>query len=255
MPWDRVHDEAEVLEHYISEELEERIAAALGDPSHDPHGDPIPDRELASRRSTARPWPSSRPAREGTFAPRLRLRSRDAPLPRRARDRARGRSSRSREREPFGGPLTVERRGLEPRDRRRARPADADRRPGASDRLAGMALAADFKRFSTRFPTTGPTSARPAAAGRGRYVDAAVILTQVNAQPYSKADWHWRINVAHKFGHAAAAETVMARWSCSTRGDRGRARPPRLPRGPGRGRADVGPPGVRAPRVPRAPPL
>ena len=46
MPWDRVHDEAEVLEHYISEELEERIAAALGDPSHDPHGDPIPDREL-----------------------------------------------------------------------------------------------------------------------------------------------------------------------------------------------------------------
>jgi DtxR family Mn-dependent transcriptional regulator len=46
MPWDRVHDEAEVLEHYISEELEERIAVALGDPRHDPHGDPIPSREL-----------------------------------------------------------------------------------------------------------------------------------------------------------------------------------------------------------------
>ena len=46
MPWDRVHDEAEVLEHYISEELEERIADALGDPRHDPHGDPIPDAEL-----------------------------------------------------------------------------------------------------------------------------------------------------------------------------------------------------------------
>jgi len=30
----------------------------------------------------------------------------------------------------------------------------------------------------------------------------------VNAQPYSRADWHWRINVAHRFGHAAAAETV-----------------------------------------------
>ncbi len=41
-----------------------------------------------------------------------------------------------------------------------------------------------------------------------RYIDAAVILTQVNAQPYSKADWHWRILVAHKFGHAAAAQTV-----------------------------------------------
>jgi hypothetical protein len=33
-------------------------------------------------------------------------------------------------------------------------------------------------------------------------------MTQINAQPYSKADWHWRINVAHRFGHAAAAETV-----------------------------------------------
>jgi len=46
MPWDRVHDEAEVLEHYISEELEQRIAEALGDPAHDPHGDPIPSAEL-----------------------------------------------------------------------------------------------------------------------------------------------------------------------------------------------------------------
>ena len=42
----------------------------------------------------------------------------------------------------------------------------------------------------------------------GRYVDAAVILSVINAQPYSRADWHWRINVAHQFGHAAAAETV-----------------------------------------------
>jgi hypothetical protein len=42
-----------------------------------------------------------------------------------------------------------------------------------------------------------------------RYVDAAVLLSQVNAQPYSKADWHWRLNVAHRFGHAAAPETVI----------------------------------------------
>src|ERR687887_26808 len=47
MPWDRVHDEAEVLEHYISEELERRIAEKLGNPSLDPHGDPIPTPELA----------------------------------------------------------------------------------------------------------------------------------------------------------------------------------------------------------------
>jgi hypothetical protein len=45
-------------------------------------------------------------------------------------------------------------------------------------------------------------------ADESRYVDAAVMLSQVNAQPYSRADWHWRINVAHRFGHAAAAETV-----------------------------------------------
>jgi hypothetical protein len=41
-----------------------------------------------------------------------------------------------------------------------------------------------------------------------RYVEAATILVQVNAQPYSKSDWHWRLLVAHEFGHAAAAETV-----------------------------------------------
>jgi DtxR family Mn-dependent transcriptional regulator len=46
MPWDRVHDEAEVLEHYISEELEQRMAEKLGDPTHDPHGDPIPSVDL-----------------------------------------------------------------------------------------------------------------------------------------------------------------------------------------------------------------
>ena len=46
-------------------------------------------------------------------------------------------------------------------------------------------------------------------ADESRYVDAAVMLTQINAQPYSKAEWHWRINVAHSFGHAAAPETVQ----------------------------------------------
>ena len=44
-PWDRVHDEAERLEHAASEELIERMADALGDPVHDPHGAPIPSRE------------------------------------------------------------------------------------------------------------------------------------------------------------------------------------------------------------------
>ena len=45
-------------------------------------------------------------------------------------------------------------------------------------------------------------------ADESRYVDAAVLLTLINAQPYSKADWHWRLLIAQSFGHAAAPETV-----------------------------------------------
>lgn len=44
--WDEVHDEAEKLEHHISEQFEEKIAELLNDPTHDPHGDPIPDKDL-----------------------------------------------------------------------------------------------------------------------------------------------------------------------------------------------------------------
>jgi DtxR family Mn-dependent transcriptional regulator len=50
---DDVHDEADRLEHVISEELEARIDRALGFPTHDPHGDPIPDAELRWPRSPA----------------------------------------------------------------------------------------------------------------------------------------------------------------------------------------------------------
>jgi hypothetical protein len=41
-----------------------------------------------------------------------------------------------------------------------------------------------------------------------RYIDAAVYLVTCNAQPYSRHDWHWRVLVAHRFGHAAAAPVV-----------------------------------------------
>src|SRR5918998_3522411 len=47
VPWDEVHAEAEILEHVLSEDLEERIAAHLGHPTLDPHGDPIPNRDLS----------------------------------------------------------------------------------------------------------------------------------------------------------------------------------------------------------------
>jgi DtxR family Mn-dependent transcriptional regulator len=55
MPDDRVHEEAEVLEHYISEELEALMAAKLGEPSHDPHGTPIPGPDLSPPPGSARP--------------------------------------------------------------------------------------------------------------------------------------------------------------------------------------------------------
>jgi hypothetical protein len=41
-----------------------------------------------------------------------------------------------------------------------------------------------------------------------RYVDAALLLVQCNAQPYSRHDWHWRILVAHRFGHASSVPAV-----------------------------------------------
>jgi hypothetical protein len=45
-------------------------------------------------------------------------------------------------------------------------------------------------------------------ADEKRYVDAATYLVTCNAQPYSRHDWHWKLLVAHRFGHAAAAPAV-----------------------------------------------
>ena len=68
MPWDRVHDEAEVLEHYISEELERLIAAKLGDPRLDPHGDPIPSAELEVEPDEGVPLADLEPGSEALLA-------------------------------------------------------------------------------------------------------------------------------------------------------------------------------------------
>ena len=45
-------------------------------------------------------------------------------------------------------------------------------------------------------------------ADESRYVEAALYLTTCNARPYSRHDWHWRLLIAHRFGHAASAQTV-----------------------------------------------
>jgi DtxR family transcriptional regulator, Mn-dependent transcriptional regulator len=66
MPWDQVHAAAERLEHVLSEELEERIAAKLGQPTHDPHGDPIPTREGVVPARDAIPLSALAPGAAGT---------------------------------------------------------------------------------------------------------------------------------------------------------------------------------------------
>jgi hypothetical protein len=72
-----------------------------------------------------------------------------------------------------------------------------------------MALAGDFQQVLDSLPSDWTDIVCDLRlADESQYIDAAVLLTQVNAQPYSEADWHFRINVAHSFGHAAAAETV-----------------------------------------------
>ena len=63
--WDEVHEEADRLEHVISEDLEDRIARALGDPQHDPHGDPIPNRDLRLPLETAVPLYALRAGQRG----------------------------------------------------------------------------------------------------------------------------------------------------------------------------------------------
>ncbi|MGD8427314.1 MAG: metal-dependent transcriptional regulator [Balneolaceae bacterium] len=62
--WDEVHEEAEKLEHHISERFEDKIAKLLDDPTHDPHGDPIPTKEGLMPKMNARPLIEAEPDRE-----------------------------------------------------------------------------------------------------------------------------------------------------------------------------------------------
>ncbi len=61
LSWDQVHEEAEVLEHHISERLEARIAEMLGHPERDPHGDPIPGLDGSVRADGGRALPDAEP--------------------------------------------------------------------------------------------------------------------------------------------------------------------------------------------------
>lgn len=72
---DRVHGEADRLEHVISEDLEERIALALGQPDMDPHGDPIPARDGSVAATSAQQLSAARSGQRGIIA---RVSDRDA---------------------------------------------------------------------------------------------------------------------------------------------------------------------------------
>jgi DtxR family Mn-dependent transcriptional regulator len=106
VPWDRVHAEAEVLEHVLSEELEELIAAKLGDPTHDPHGDPIPTRDLEIEERPTHSLQSLTIGDRGTFT---RVSDSDPEMLRFLNERgiAPGDALEVVDKQPFGGPLFV----------------------------------------------------------------------------------------------------------------------------------------------------
>src|SRR5919204_2786456 len=106
VPWDRVHEEAEALEHVLSEDLEARIAAKLGNPTHDPHGDPIPDAKLKIDESTTRSLADLQPGDRGRF---VRVSDSDPAMLRYLDERGvrLGDPLEVLDRQPFDGPLTV----------------------------------------------------------------------------------------------------------------------------------------------------
>jgi DtxR family transcriptional regulator, Mn-dependent transcriptional regulator len=106
VPWDRVHEEAEALEHVLSEDLEARIAAKLGNPTHDPHGDPIPDAQLQIDESSTRSLADLEPGDRGRF---VRVSDSDPAMLRYLTERGVGLGDRLEvlDRQPFDGPLTV----------------------------------------------------------------------------------------------------------------------------------------------------
>ena len=71
-----------------------------------------------------------------------------------------------------------------------------------------MALAETFKEIVDSLPSDWSDLELDLRVEEDRYVDAASLLTQSNVQPYSHHDWHFRLPIAHNFGHAAAAPAV-----------------------------------------------
>jgi DtxR family transcriptional regulator, Mn-dependent transcriptional regulator len=106
MPWDRVHKEAEVLEHVLSTELEEVIAEKLGNPTRDPHGDPIPSADFIIEELETASLSSLDKGATGVF---VRVSDSDPEMLRYLGERGvtPGAAFEVIDRQPFGGPLFV----------------------------------------------------------------------------------------------------------------------------------------------------
>jgi DtxR family Mn-dependent transcriptional regulator len=106
MPWDKVHDEAEVLEHVLSEELERLIAERLGHPTVDPHGDPIPSDAFEIDEGETRSLEELAPGMSGRF---VRVSDSDPEMLRYLAGQGLGIGQRLDvvDRQPFGGPMFV----------------------------------------------------------------------------------------------------------------------------------------------------
>ncbi len=82
-------------------------------------------------------------------------------------------------------------------------------RRGRSRYASGVPFASDFQEVLDSLPADWTDLVLDLRIDdESRYIDGSVLVSLVNAQPYSQAEWHWRIPVAHSFGHAAAPETV-----------------------------------------------
>jgi DtxR family Mn-dependent transcriptional regulator len=143
MPWDRVHAEAEVLEHVLSEELEQLIASKLGNPTVDPHGDPIPGADLELEEPATRALESLPEGAQGVF---VRVSDSDPEMLRYLAGHgiSPGERFHVRARQPFGGPLFV--------------------RFGANEHAIGGQLARAMRVQLDEPALAGPSSTAPAIA-------------------------------------------------------------------------------------------
>ena len=282
VPWDRVHDEAEVLEHVLSEELEELIAAKLGNPTHDPHGDPIPTRDLDHRGARHRA-----PARRSSPAPAAASCASPTPTPRccATSPSAGSRPATSFEvvdKQPFDGPLFVALRRrrctcsaaswpramrveVSARERRHRRPTPPPR-----------ADAAALPRASELAARAGPrarraAAARPGVRRRGRLRRPGqlrhqhrrrreVRLPAAVGDPRREPDGDARSSTCRRRSASRPARTCPSCAASTSRGpvtvrpvgagraDRDRDRPRRVRR-----RRDRAQPAVRRPAVRRRP--